>query len=137
MCYTGVISPGHTLIGGCLRSIGKVINYQNNGQKESLKYRYYISSAFLIAERFGKAAWGYWGIESKLDWLSDTAMREDNCQTYRGDGAENIARIRHIGVNFIKVDKSRKANVRRKQRMAAMDTGYLEAMFLARATSIE
>jgi hypothetical protein len=40
----------------------------------------------------------------------------------RGDGAENITRLRHIGITLIKVDKSRKARVRRKQRMAAMDT---------------
>ncbi|MFT4941179.1 MAG: putative transposase YbfD/YdcC [Paraglaciecola sp.] len=107
------------------------INYQHNGQKESLAYRYYISSALLTPEQFGKAARGHWGIESKLHWVLDTAIREDNCQIYRGDEAENIARLRHIGVNLIKVDTSRKASVRRKQRMAAMDTDYLEAIFLA------
>jgi predicted transposase YbfD/YdcC len=113
------------------------INYQHNGQNESLEYRYYISSALLTPEQFGKAARGHWGIESKLHWVLDTAMREDNCQIYRGDGAENIARLRHIGVNLIKVDTSRKASVRRKQRMAAMDTDYLEAIFLAGCELIE
>lgn len=120
-----------------LKSIGMAINYQNNGQKESLEYRYYISSALLTPEQFGKAARGHWGIESKLHWVLDTAMREDNCQIYRGDGAENIARLRHIGVNLIKVDTSRKASVRRKQRMAAMDTDYLEAIFLAGCELVE
>jgi predicted transposase YbfD/YdcC len=120
-----------------LKSIGMAINYQHNGRKESLEYRYYISSALLTTEQFGKAARGHWGIESKLHWVLDTAMREDNCQIYRGDGAENIARLRHIGVNLIKTDTSRKASVRRKQRMAAMDTSYLEAIFLAACTSIE
>jgi hypothetical protein len=64
-------------------------------------------------------------------------MREDNCQICRGDGAENIARLRHIGLNLIKVDTSRKASVRRKQRMAAMDSSYLEAIFLEGYKSIE
>ena len=120
-----------------LTSIGMAINYQNDGKKASLEYRYYISSAHLTIEQFGKAARGHWGIENKLHWVLDTAMREDNCQIYRGDGAENIARLRHIGVNMIKVDTSRKASVRRKQRMAAMDTDYLEAIFLAGCNSIE
>ncbi len=63
-------------------------------------------------------------------------MREDNCQIYCGDGAENIARLRDIVINLIKVDKSRKASVRRKQRMAAMDASYLEAIFLGGCESV-
>jgi predicted transposase YbfD/YdcC len=49
-----------------LKSIGMAMNYQHNGNKESLEYRYYISSAVLTTEPFGKAARGHWGIESKL-----------------------------------------------------------------------
>ncbi|MFQ3197028.1 MAG: hypothetical protein ACI8R9_000428 [Paraglaciecola sp.] len=55
-------------------------------------------------------------------------MREDNRQIYSGHRAENIARLRHIGVNMIKVDTSRKASVRSKQHMAAMDTAHFEAI---------
>jgi hypothetical protein len=42
-----------------LKSIGMAMNYQNNGNKESLEYRYYISSAELTTEQFGKEALGY------------------------------------------------------------------------------
>jgi hypothetical protein len=35
-------------------------------------------------------------------------MREDNGQIYRGDGAKNIARQRHIGINLIKIDTKKK-----------------------------
>lgn len=73
------------------------INYQNDGKKASLEYRYYISSTKLTTEQFGKAARGHWGIENNLHWVLDTAMREDNCQIYRGDGAENIAFTAHRG----------------------------------------
>jgi hypothetical protein len=61
-------------------------------------------------------------------------MREDNCQIYRGDGADNIARLRYISINLIKIDTSRTACFRRKQRMPATDTSYLEAIFLAGCT---
>ncbi|MFT4941714.1 MAG: putative transposase YbfD/YdcC [Paraglaciecola sp.] len=120
-----------------LKSIGIAINYQNNGQKELLANRTYISSALLSSEQFGKVARGHWGIESKLHWILDTAMREDNGQIYRGDGAKNIARLRYIGINLIKVDTSRRASVRRKQRMAAMDTDHLEAIFLTGCELVE
>lgn len=113
-----------------LRTIGMAINYINDGETESVHYRYYISSAKLTQEQFGKAVRGHWGIESKLHWVLDTAMKEDNCQIYRDNGAENLARLRHIARNIIRADKSRKASVRRKQRMAAMDPGYLENIFL-------
>ncbi len=112
-----------------LRTIGMAINYTNDGKTESINYRYYISSAELTQAQFGKAVRGHWGIESTLHWVLDTAMKEDACQIYRENGAENLARLRHIARNIIKADKSRKASVRRKQRMAAMKPSYLEAIF--------
>ena len=111
-----------------LRTIGMAINYTNDGKTESINYRYYISSAELTQAQFGKAVRGHWGIESH--WVLDTAMKEDDCQIYRENGAESLARLRHIARNIIKADKSRKASVRRKQRMAAMKPSYLEAVFL-------
>jgi predicted transposase YbfD/YdcC len=119
-----------------LKTIGMAINYQHDGKTESLHYRYYISSADLSTVEFGKAVRSHWDIESKLHWVLDTAMREDNCQIYRENGAENLARLRHIGKNMIKADKSRKASVRRKQRMTTMDASYLETVFLAGCNSL-
>ena len=81
--------------------------------------------------QFAKAVKGHWGIESSLHWVLDTAMKEDDCQIFRGNGAENLARLRHIAKNVIKADKSRKASVRRKQRMTLMEESYLETVFLA------
>ena len=114
-----------------LKTIGMAINYQHDGKKESIAYRYYISSAPLSSETFGRAVRSHWDIESKPHWVLDTAMKEDACQIYREHGAENLARLRHIGKNMIKADKSRKASVRRKQRMCTMDVRYLETVFLA------
>jgi predicted transposase YbfD/YdcC len=54
-----------------LQNIIMAMNYQHNGKKESLKYSYYIKSALLTAEQFGKATRGSWGIESKLHWNLD------------------------------------------------------------------
>jgi predicted transposase YbfD/YdcC len=100
-----------------------------------LEYRYFISSPKLTTEQFGKAA-QEWGIESKPRRVLYAAMREDNCEIYLGYGAENIACLRHIRVKMIKFDTSKKASVRSKL-MAAMNTDYLEAIFLAGCNSIE
>ncbi len=114
-----------------LKSIGMAVRYQHDDEKPSLEYRYYISSATLSTDQFAKAVRSHWGIEASLHWVLDTAMKEDDCQIFRGNGAENLARLRHIAKNMIKADKSRKASVRRKQRMALMEESYLEAVFLA------
>ncbi len=114
-----------------LKSIGMAVRYQHDDEKPSLEYRYYISSATLSTDQFAKAVRSHWGIEASLHWVLDTAMKEDDCQIFRGNGAENLARLRHIAKNMIKADKSRKASVRRKQRMALMEESYLEALFLA------
>ena len=119
-----------------LKSIAMAVRYQHDNEKPSLEHRYYISSATLSTEQFAKAVRGHWGIESSLHWVLDTAMKEDNCQIFRGNGAENLARLRHIAKNMIKADKSRKASVRRKTRMAMMEEDYLEAIFLAGCNSM-
>uniref|UniRef100_UPI00345CBAC0 transposase n=1 Tax=uncultured Photobacterium sp. TaxID=173973 RepID=UPI00345CBAC0 len=61
----------------------------------------------------------------------DTAMNEDGCQIYRGNAAENLACTRHIGLNMLRAEKTKKASVPRKQRFAAMETGYLDKVLLA------
>ena len=119
-----------------LKSIAMAVRYQHDNEKPSLEHRYYISSATLSTEQFAKAVRGHWGIESSLHWVLDTAMKEDNCQIFRGNGAENLARLRHIAKNMIKADKSRKASVRRKTRMAMMEEDYLEAIFLEGCNSM-
>jgi predicted transposase YbfD/YdcC len=81
-----------------LKSMGMAINYQHNGQRGSLEYRYYMSPALPTPEQFGKASRVHWGIESKLHWDLGTAMREDNGQIYRGDSAQNIARPGILGL---------------------------------------
>tara|TARA_R110001583_G_scaffold172679_1_gene326459 strand:+ start:2861 stop:3013 length:153 start_codon:yes stop_codon:yes gene_type:complete len=49
------------------------------------------------------------------------ATREDDCQIYRGDAAQNIACSRQVALNQLKRKTTRKVAVKRKQRMALMD----------------
>ncbi|WP_299022907.1 ISAs1 family transposase, partial [uncultured Photobacterium sp.] len=75
-----------------LKTIGVAISYRaTKGGKESIQFRYYISSADLSSEKFANAVRSHWGIENKLHWVLDTAMNEDGCQIYRGNAAENLA----------------------------------------------
>jgi predicted transposase YbfD/YdcC len=115
-----------------LKTIGVAIGYRiEKSGKESLDYRYYISSAELTEERFANAVRGHWGIENSLHWVLDASMNEDASQIYRGNAAENLACMRHIALNMLRAEITKKASIRRKQKIAAMNIDYLEKVFIA------
>ncbi len=73
----------------------------------------------------------HWAIENSLHWVLDVTMGEDDCPIYRGDAAEILACIRHMGLNMLRAETSRKASVRRKQKIAGMSSEYLETVLNA------
>ncbi len=92
--------------------------------------RYYIFSAELSAKKLAEAARQHWFVENKLHWSLDIVLREDACKIHRGQAAENLARVRHIALNYLKGEKSFKDGIRRKQKKAALGETYL-AVILA------
>lgn len=115
-----------------LRSIGVAVGYRIDSKgKESLDYRYYISSLVLEKQHFAESVRGHWGIENCLHWVLDVSLREDSCPIYRGDAAENLACVRHMAVNMLRAESSKKASIKRKQKMAAMNSHYLEKVIEA------
>ena len=58
------------------------------------------------------------------------ALREEACKIHRGQAAENLARMRHIALNYLKGEARSKDGIRRKQKKAELDETYL-AVILA------
>ncbi|WFQ78877.1 ISAs1 family transposase [Xenorhabdus sp. SF857] len=115
-----------------LNSIGVAIGYRiDNKGKESLDYRYYISSAELNTADFATAVRGHWGIETRVHWVLDVSMKEDACQIYRGESAEILACMCHLSLNMLRAETTKKASIRRKRRIASMDIGYLDKVLAA------
>lgn len=115
-----------------LHSIGVAISYRvENMQKITIEQRYFISSKALVQDEFARAVRGHWAIENSLHWVLDVTMGEDDCPIYRGDAAEILACIRHMGLNMLRAETSRKASVRRKQKIAGMSSEYLETVLNA------
>ena len=115
-----------------LRSIGVAISYRvEKMEKIMLEQRYYISSKELTRDEFARAVRGHWAIENSLHWVLDVTMGEDDCPIYRADAAEILACIRHMGLNMLRAETSRKASVRRKQKIARMSSEYLEKVLNA------
>ncbi len=119
-----------------LNTLGVAIGYRRDSKgNESLEYRYYISSAALTEEQFAKAVRGHWGIENQLHWVLDVTMIEDACPIYRGDAAQILATVRHMALNMLRAEKGKTASIRRKQKIAAMNSDYLEQVILAGITA--
>lgn len=119
-----------------LNTLGVAIGYRRDSKgNESLEYRYYISSAALTEEQFAKAVRGHWGIENQLHWVLDVTMKEDACPIYRGEAAQILATVRHMALNMLRAEKGKCASIRRKQKIAAMNSDYLEQVILAGITA--
>ena len=88
---------------------------------------YYISSLPNDAAKLLSATRSHWAVENKLHWVLDVIFREDDSRIRIGNGAENMAVLRHISLNILKLDPS-KGSIRVKRYRAAMNTAFLETL---------
>ena len=70
--------------------------------------RYYISNLNLDAKKFGECVRSHWGIENSLHWILDVALNEDDCRIRKDNAPQNFAVLRHIAVNLLGQEKTKK-----------------------------
>lgn len=95
------------------------------GGRGSTERRFFISSLAADAEQTGAAVRGHWAIENQLHWSLDVCFNEDACRTRTGQAAENLAVVRHIGLNLLKQEKTCKMGLKGKRLKAGWDESYL------------
>ncbi|TFG66836.1 MAG: ISAs1 family transposase [Anaerolineales bacterium] len=91
--------------------------------------RYYISSLSGETSHLARTALHavrrHWSIENELHWVLDIAFREDDSRIRVGHSAENMAVLRHIALNLLKQESSKRLGVKNKRLVAAWDNDYL------------
>lgn len=95
------------------------------GRGKTLERRYFISSLEANAELALKCVRGHWAIENQLHWCLDIGFREDDCRVCEAKSAENLATIRHIGLNLLKQETSCRLGIKSKRKKAGWDESYL------------
>jgi predicted transposase YbfD/YdcC len=107
---------------GC---VGMVVRERTRAGHTSQETSYYLSSLAGEVSVFATAVRGHWGIENTQHWVLDMAFREDESRVHVGHGAENLAVLRRIALNLIRLDRSRKGSVHTKRLKAGWDHDYL------------
>ena len=108
-----------------LHQVAVVETERTQKEKTATERRYYICSADIKADQVLNASRQHWGIENKLHWSLDMSFREDESRVRKGNGAENLARLRHIALNILKQDKTKKVGIKNKRLNAGWDYDYL------------
>jgi len=114
-----------------LKSIGMVESERNVNGNISIEQRYYLLSIESDAHRFSQSVRSHWSIENQLHWILDVGFDEDASQCCRGYSAENLAVIRHIGLNLLSKDKKSKVGVKTKRLKAGWNNNYLKDILSA------
>lgn len=109
-----------------LHSIGMVESTRWIDGKETTERRFFISSLKEQDGLFAKAVRRHWSIENELHWVLDVSFREDESRIRRENGAENMATVRHMGLNMLRQEKTCKKGIKAKRFKAALDTEYAE-----------
>ena len=107
------------------KSIGMVEAERQIGDDTTCETRYYISSLSGNAQEFGQAVRAHWGIENSVHWVLDIAFREDESRVRKGNGAQNLAILRHIALNLLRQEKSATCGVKAKRLKAGWSEEYL------------
>lgn len=90
----------------------------------SSEVRYYISSAEKSADGFNSSVRNHWGIENKLHWSLDVALKEDDSRIWAEESGKNFSLLRKMVLNLLKREPAKKG-IRRKQKIALMNDAYL------------
>ena len=114
-----------------LNAIGKVVSTRTTKNKTTTQQRYYLLSD-PDAKRFAKAVRGHWGIENKLHWVLDVTMGEDANRTSKDHGPENLAILRRLALNLLRMAREQTKKTMKKMRnRIGYGIDYLEELLNA------
>lgn len=109
-----------------LTSVGMVESLREVKGVSSREVRYFISSLDgSNAEKFARAVRTHWAVENNLHWVLDVAFDEDGSRVRKDNAPENMAMLRHVALNLLKADTSKKSSIAIKRKRAGWSPEYL------------
>jgi predicted transposase YbfD/YdcC len=114
-----------------LQAVVRVEATRRQGQESTVEYRYYLTRLAPEAQRLGQAIRQHWEVENRLHWVLDVIFHEDACRVRTGDGAQNLAILRHLALNLLRQDTRVQSSLAKKRFRAALADGYLSHLLTA------
>ena len=108
-----------------ITSVGLVESHREVGGAVSSEQRFFLTSLPCDAVRFAQAVREHWGVENALHWVLDVSFREDDCRIRQGNGAQNMAVLRHMALNLLQQESGHKRGIKARRKRAGWDRDYL------------
>lgn len=108
-----------------LRTVIMVERERDVNDEISIETSYYISSLGNEPEKLADAVRRHWGIENSLHWVLDIAFREDESRIRKDNAPENMAVLRHMALNMLKKEDSKRISIKSKRLKAGWDNAFL------------
>jgi predicted transposase YbfD/YdcC len=103
--------------------------YKQDKPATSTESRYYICSLEKpSSEHMQQAVRAHWKVENSLHWVLDMQMREDDSRIRTDHAPANMAVLRHIGLNIVRSDETRKIGVKASRLKAGRNDAYLKKL---------
>ncbi len=85
----------------------------------------YITSLAPDAERAARAIREHWAVENRLHWCMDVAFADDQMRARTGYAAHNLAALKQLTLNLIRLDPiPRKGGIKVRRLIAATSDDY-------------
>ena len=99
--------------------------------KTTTDVRYFISSLGVDPAKALHTAVEHWDIENPLHWTLDMVMDEDHSRARAGYAAENLAIVRHIAFDLLRLDGGTSGGIKRKKQTMTWNSDKLKQALLA------
>ncbi|HTX76449.1 MAG TPA: ISAs1 family transposase [Terracidiphilus sp.] len=108
-----------------LRSFAVLEAEREMGQTVQRETRLYISSLAPDAQRLARTIRSHWSVENRLHWVMDVIFNDDQMRARSKYSAHNLALLKHITLNLIRLDPiKRKGGVKARRLIAATSDNY-------------
>lgn len=108
-----------------LRSFGMVERIRDIEGVVTTEVAFHLCSIAAQAALYERAARGHWSVENQLHWILDVSFGEDQSRVRTGYASQNLNLLRHMSLNLLKTDQSKKCGLKTKRKIAAWDPAYL------------
>ena len=111
-----------------LKALGRIEAERTANGKTETDTRYIALSRKLTPAKMAEVVRTHWGIENQLNWVLDVVFEEDAARTRKDYGPENLAVIRRLAQNILRMHPS-DDSISRKMRRATWSKDFFFDLF--------